>query len=259
MVLNLVLFVLVIGFGVFFWLVPNQAESVDTVSQLRPADINRIEIHQAGAGQTIILQREAVGWSMLQPVQESIKTRVNENRVKHLMTLLNEPVETRLPKDGYDLQAFELDETKLEVRFNDERIRFGMQHPMSYKRYLLKDNEVLLANETVFNTLSAEVASFYAPRLLPEGATVEKLVLPEAYEPNAKAIQQWQALEAMYVTAWNDEHEPSSGQVELHLNNGNMQVFEIISTVPEFWVGNVALKAKYHIPEADLANLLPPK
>jgi len=175
------------------------------------------------------------------------------------MTLLNEPVEERLPKADYDLQAFELAENKLEVQFNDERIRFGMQHPMSYKRYLLKGDEVLLANETVFNTLNAEAASFYSSRLLAKGEAVEKLVLPDAYEPNAKAVQQWQNLEALYVTAWNTDDEPSMGQVELHLKSGDKQVFDIISTTPELWLGNKVLNAKYQIPEADLPSLLPAK
>jgi hypothetical protein len=255
MILNLFLLVMVAGFGVFFWVQSNQTESIDTVSQLRPIDVNRIEIHRAGTGQAIILQRETVGWSMLEPM----KTRVNENRVKHLLTLLNEPVDTRLTKGDYDLQAFDLDTNQLEVVFNDERIRMGMQHPINYKRYLLKGDEVLLANETVFNVLNAEVASFYSSRLLAKGENVEKLVLPDAYEPNAKSVQQWQNLEALYVTAWNTDNEPSMGKVELHLEGGDKQVFEIISTTPELWVGSKALKAKYQIPEVDLATLLPSK
>lgn len=255
MILNLLLLVLIVGFGIFFWAKSNQTESIDTVSQLRPADVNRIEIHRAETAQAIILQRETVGWSMLQPMQ----TRVNENRVKHLMTLLNEPVETRFPKGDYDLQAFDLDTNQLEVQFNDERILMGMQHPINYKRYLLKEDEVLLANETVFNVLNAEAASFYSSRLLAKGETVEKLVLPDTYEPNAKVVQQWQNLEALYVTAWNADNEPSMGQVELHLESGDKQVFDIISTTPELWVGNKVLNAKYQIPEADLPNLLPAK
>ncbi|MGV6809197.1 MAG: hypothetical protein ACWA5U_04900 [bacterium] len=290
--INLILLIFVLALITLVWFKPFQKAQPTVVSDLNIDDITRIDIIRptvsslvsenkenstistTDTANTVTLVRDNNQWQMTVP----LTTRVNQARIRHLMTLLNEEVVFSTPAKQQSLADFDLATGKVILRFTtntqQESYVFGMNNPMNFKRYLLKsvnvvgndnpempqttvDADILLASETVFNSIDAGAASFFSPRLLPEGIKLSQVTLPKPYLTEQAALQKWQRLTALYVASWDTKAERSQGSVELALANGEKIVFEILQTTPELWLGNHKLKAKYQIAESEQAELLP--
>lgn len=286
--INLILLLLLILLVAVVWFKPFANDAIKTVSDLKPSDIIRIEIirpinpaqnddveqseNQAAHNENkVVLVRENNQWLMKAPIE----TGVNQARIRHLMTLLSEDVAFNTSANQRSLADFELASGKIILRFasktQQESFVFGMNHPMNFKRYLLKsvevvdgnnqqentEKQILLANETVFNSIEAGAASFFSTQLLPKGVKLMKVELPKPYLSEKANINKWQDLNALYVARWDIKAEPSKGSVQLILENNKKVVFEILQTGSELWLGNHKLQAKYQIAESEIAELLP--
>jgi hypothetical protein len=286
--INLILLLLLILLVAVVWFKPFADDAIKTVSDLKPSDIIRIEIirplnpaknddAQQSANQAahnenkVVLVRENNQWLMKAPIE----TGVNQARIRHLMTLLSEDVAFNTSANQQSLADFELASGKIILRFasktQQESFVFGMNHPMNFKRYLLKsvevvggsnqqentEKQILLASETVFNSIEAGAASFFSTQLLPKGVKLTKVELPKPYLSEKANINKWQDLNALYVASWDIKAEPSKGSVQLILENNEKVVFEILQTGSELWLGNHKLQAKYQIAESEIAELLP--
>lgn len=286
--INLILLLLLISLVAIVWFKPFAEDDIKTVSELKENDIIRIEIirplntvenddtkqsaNQAESNKNkVVLVRENNQWLMKAPIE----TGVNQGRIRHLMTLLTEDVTFSTSANQQSLADFELASGKVILRFasktQQETFVFGMNHPMNFKRYLLKsvdivggsneqkktEKQILLASETVFNSIEAGAASFFSTQLLPKGIKLSKVELPKPYLSEKANIQKWQGLNALYVASWDINAEPSKGSVQLILENNEKVVFEILQTESELWLGNHKLQAKYQIAESEIAELLP--
>lgn len=286
--INLILLLLLVLLVAIVWFKPFADNAIKTVSDLKPSDIIRIEIirplnpaqnddaeqsaNQAAHNENkVVLVRENNQWLMKAPIE----TGVNQARIRHLMTLLSEDVAFNTSANQQSLADFELASGKIILRFasktQQESFVFGMNHPMNFKRYLLKsvevvggsneqenkEKQILLASETVFNSIEAGAASFFSTQLLPKGVKLMKVELPKPYLSEKANTKKWQDLNALYVARWDIKAKPSKGSVQLILENNEKVVFEILQTGSELWLGNHKLQAKYQIAESEIAELLP--
>ncbi len=254
LLINALLLITLIGLVSFIWLKPQNTEKqVVRLSQLNENDVTLIKIHRANQ-QDIKLEKKENSWSMTSPYSIA----VSSNKIKLLLTLLKEPVKSAYSIEGKDLKSFKLDADNISVQFNNEnKIIFGMTHPVSYDRYILKDNKILLISETVYGVLTSDVANFFNTRLVPKGVQITHIELPKKYKIADDTAAKWQLTKAIQVFDWDPTKSPSQATVHLTLDNGKTINYEIIETQPELWLGNTELKARYQIANENRLELLP--
>ena len=253
LLLNSLLLIIIIALALFVWLKPNEEKQVSKISQLSRNDITSIYIHRSDKPD-IQLEKKAKHWVMTAPYSAT----VTASKVTLLQTLVSEPIKSEYSAQGKDLKKFGLEPEKISIQFNQEsKIIFGISHPVSYDRYLLKDNKILLISDTVSGAMKADVASFLSTQLVPKGSQISKIVLPEGYKIKDETAANWQRISAIEAFDWDQEKQPSQGSVNITLVDGKQLHYEIIETTPELWLGNTELKAKYQIADENTQDLLP--
>ena len=252
LLLNGLLILVIISLASLIWLKPGiKEEQTQSLSHLSGNLVNKITIHRADQ-QDIQLEKKDQQWYMVSP--QNIPA--SNIKVKLLLTLLSEKINSEYPAEGKDLKQFGLEPENISIQYNEEsKIIFGMSHPISYDRYILKDNKILLISETVYGALKADIASFFNTHLIPTGKKVTKVELPESYPSGDNILTNWQLANAVEVFTWDSKKQPSKGTIKLSLNNGEKLQYEIVETLPELMLGNAKLKAKYQIPEENLIGL----
>ncbi len=153
---------------------------------------------------------------------------VNSERIKHLLTILREPIIASYDPEGKDLTPFGLSSSKIKLTINSEEATFGSTNPVTLNRYILKNNTIYTIKEIVYGVLGTSVVSFLTHRLLPEQATVEVKSLPELF--SEKDTSFWQQLEAQNIADYDGE-ETVIGKIELLVSIENQQ--EVTSRISE--------------------------
>ena len=254
LLINALLLLLLVGLGLFVWLNPHTDKpQKQQLTQLNEHDVQVIKIHRADKPD-IVLQKQKSKWEMTSPYHFDVAS----HKVKLLLTLLHEPINAEYSIEGKNLEQYQLSPEKVSIQFNDEdKIIFGMSNPISYDRYIRRNNKILLISETVYSTLTADAASFFKTNLIPKGRQIAKIELPKGYQSKDDTPAKWQLIQAVQVFGWNPDKEPSQAVVHIHLDNGDTIDYEIIQHESELWLGNRKLQAKYQIADENREDLLP--
>ena len=256
LLLNGLLLLFLVALSLFIWLKPNTGDKKNQlISQLTTDAVHTINIHRADKPD-IQLTKKDKKWEMTAPYSAEVAA----SKISLLLTLLSEPIKSEYSAQGKDLTQFGLDPEQTSIQFNTEsKMIFGISHPVSYDRYVLKDNKILLISETVAGAMKADVASFFSTQLVPKGSQIRNITLPENYKLADDTIANWQLGSAIQVFDWDKEKQPSQGSVKIELGNGEQIIYEIIETSPELLLGNSKLNAKYQMAEENTQGLLPPR
>lgn len=257
-VLNLALLLLVGGLGALaWWQMQQPAAQPDTLLRLTRADITRVTItRELGNATPEVIQLERAGerWRMLEPKQVA----ANATRISQLFTLLDETVTASYDATGKDLKQYGLEPGIASLAFNAETVVFGVENPISRKRYLLHEGKIKLVSEAVFGLLTGEATTLVANKLVPEGRTVTAVALPEGFNADAAGLRQkWQSADALRVEAYAGE--ASKGKVQLTLDDGNVLILDLLSDDGELILANIISGIRYVCAETQRKTLLPPK
>lgn len=252
LLLNGLLILILASLASLIWLKPGvEKEKTQRISTLKEDDIHKITLQRADK-QDILLEKKGGQWLVTNPYS----TNASHIKVKLLLTLLSDEIKSEYSAKGKDLSQFELEPEKISIQFNDDnKIIFGITHPINYNRYILKEDKILLISESVYGALNANIASFFSTKLIPKGVQINKVALPKGYKLTDDTITNWQNANAVETFIWNKEKQPSQGTIILGVPNGKPIHYEIVETLPEFMLGNVALKTKYQIPEENLIGM----
>ncbi|RVU81773.1 hypothetical protein EOL70_25640 [Leucothrix sargassi] len=106
--------------------------------------------------EALVLNAQGEDWFISAPVQ----AKANAKSLRHLLTLLAEPILTTYDATGKDLDTYDLGEAAVKVSFNDVEYALGKLNPVNRQRYILLDNKILMANEVVYELLTRGVDGF---------------------------------------------------------------------------------------------------
>lgn len=253
--LNVTLLVLVVGLGLWVWW-QNQAvdKAAATLLRLEREAITRIAITRelnSDKPSVIRLERQGDHWQMLEPKAFAL----NPTRISQLFTLLDEAVAASYPAAGKDLKAYGLEPGTVAVMFNDQRLVFGAENPVSHNRYVLHDGAIKLVSETVFGLMTGALEDWFANKLVPPGRTLKNVSLPQGYPSPATLLQNWQSADAVRLEAW-DGKDAGHGTITLKLDDGSELVLVLLTTQGELLLGNKTVGIRYVLPETQRVNLL---
>jgi hypothetical protein len=104
----------------------------------------------------IQLEKKNGLWMMIKP----INTAIDERKIKHLTTLLFDPISASYPIKDKDLSRFGLGAEQVSIRFNGVKIQLGSLNPISHQRYVRQGEHIHLVAETIYGLLIGGTDSF---------------------------------------------------------------------------------------------------
>lgn len=240
------------------------------ITQLSADQVDRITLARAGQAE-IQLQRQGEQWQLLAPYQAP----GNGFRLARLLELVSLTPDRSYRADQLDLAQIGLEHPVLRVRFNDSEIAFGRLNPLDQTRYVRLGDQIHLIPDDYFDLLNGPVTGLVDTALLPEGAEIRAIALPNqqtlqqqdgkwALTPKqdhaGDAIQNllthWRHDRALAVTEY-DGDEQSQGQVVIELNGTASPLrFDVLSTEPELVLGRPDLRLAYHMSDGSEQKLL---
>jgi len=146
-----------------------------TLTTLLPEQVHHILITRQN-DEPIELEKTGAQWWMRRPWP----LPANDFRVQSLLRLLQ--AETPGPHDlaRFDRTRFGLDQPLATVTFNRElSIEFGATTPLQQRRYLAVGNQLHTLFDSFYYQVAGKPVVYLSQALLPPGANIEKLVLPE--------------------------------------------------------------------------------
>ncbi len=173
--INLLLVVIVLG--LYWFNTQPESSNVDSYSALTNIasdTINRITITRPN-NNTILLKKQDSGWQLIQP----LTAKANDTRIQLILSLLSTASFAQLtPKNETELSRFEINDSALSVRLNDQLFQFGATETLSKHRYIFYNGTIHLIDDQVTPLLNANAASFIENRLLALNKTIETVSLP---------------------------------------------------------------------------------
>ncbi len=243
--------------------VTTEYQSQQRISELKPADIDTLEIQTVNA--LLTLQRDAGGWLLESP----IRWPANSINIERLLDIVNSDADSRLPADEINLATLGLQFPKAMLRINDTQLLFGATNNIGGRRYIMVDSTVFLLPDVHLPFFSQGLASIVDRRLLPRRYRITTLKLPgievnrdandswrlakaDGFEQDqvARLMENWQDLEASRVKLYNTGATPRQ-KLEVKLQDGSRHEFFLMSIDPEIVVAHPRIGLQYHFP-ADL-------
>lgn len=264
---------LVVALAVLVWVVwqePGHPPKPATVklTGLTPAAVDKIVITNRHG--TISLAKRDGAWWMTEPV----KVAANPVRVDSLLQVAGAESVSRFPAAGKDLSAFGLSKPSVSLRLNDSELAFGGVAPVDQRRYVRVGDIIHLIADRYSFALTADAAAWVSRDLVPKGADIVALELPDAklfrgdkgewtVTPTDEKISQdavkakvkaWQEAQALRVAPY--DKRPAHGKVVIRLEGGQSPLqYEIITRKPELILARPEVGMQFYL-EADQAQRL---
>ena len=227
---------------------------------------NHIKIIRVGE-QSIELTKKADDWQLTQPALAPL----NKNRIKHLLTILEEPIVASYKVAGKDLKTFGLTPGKVELiiasKDKTESLIFGKTNAVTLNRYVLKNNEIHTINEIVYGVLGTSITQLLAHHLLPDSVEITKVEAPALLANFPHSF--WQNVEAQNIADDNGDDtiigkvvievvEKAETTTELSNIKNESITFNILAIKPALVLSRPDLKVKYTFAEGILSELTQP-
>jgi hypothetical protein len=272
LLLNLALLAAVVALALLVYFEPGLEKPAEPVklTSLEPEKISTVRIERSSQGE-IRVQRDTDGWRLMEP----ISAHADKYRMEGLLRITSAESHTRYPVAELNLAEVGL-QTPNAVLFLDEtELRFGGTEPINGRRYVQVGDTVHLINDFAYYHLIGDYPTFVSPRLLPEGARVDALHLPNltltwrdgrwdvSPEPVKFSADQanvlidaWRFASAMGVESYDPGEGGEPVRIELE---GESIEFLITRREPELEFARPDLRVKYRFPgeQADALLALP--
>jgi hypothetical protein len=261
-----------VALAAFLILTPDEppATSIKRLTDIDPDSIQNIRVEQRDQEPVTLIKQED-RWSMTSPYQ----VPANNARVKAILRLLTVQSHAQLAVNDKDLVRFKLDPPQLTLRLDEYVFLFGDTEALDERRYVLSDNTVHLINDTLYPQLISVATVFIRPRLLPDDIEIISLQLPGhnlqlnagnwSIEPAENVdvetlpdlIKAWQQAAAITISSY--EQNEHSGEIQIHLKDGEQILFQIISMPPRAILARPDLGIQYHLDSYTAKQLFVPE
>jgi hypothetical protein len=243
--LNLVLILVVAGLSWVIWFQPNTATQSSGLFNIVESEVSLISVAKPGQFQ-FELEKRGEDWFAIKPGIVAL----NNTRIRHILTILNEPVYDSIDASDEALQEFKLKPGRMTLAINQQEIIFGMANPVTHNRYFLKNNKILIASEAVYGTLASGLIGLLSHHLLLPNSQIAA-VESRQYDIELDKWQQWENLQANGIADYAGD-EKSQGELIISLENGAKIPLEILQTTPKLILGRPDLKVRYTLtPDID--------
>lgn len=269
-ILNYVLVVLIVIFTYVGnrYAVTTGDQPQQRISELKPADIDTLEIQTADA--LLTLQRDAGDWLLESP----IRWPADNINIERLLSIVNSDADSRLPTDEINLATLGLQFPKAMLRLNDTQLLFGATNNIGERRYVMIDSTVFLLADVHLPFFVQGLTSIVDRRLLPRRYSISRLKLPgleisrdvndswqvenvdDGFEQDQidRLVANWQDLEAAKINLFDTGAIPRQ-KLEIALQDGSKFKFFLMSIEPEVVIAHPQIGLQYHF-RADLYNQL---
>jgi hypothetical protein len=174
--LNLALLAIAIVLGLIAWLRPG-IEPEPAPQKLTELDQNSVSTMEiVRVEDRIGFHRQGEQWF----VAGDPELPADPLQISSLLRLANAEIRRRYPANEMDLASLELDPAPITVKFDSTELAIGGTDPLENLRYVRTGDTVALVQDTFHTMLKGKRTNFASRRLLPEGATIESISLPEA-------------------------------------------------------------------------------
>lgn len=236
--------------------------SVDAVTGIRVERVGR---------EPLQFIKEASGW-VLQ--QGDSRLPASESQLRSLLRLPLATSNTAYAASSLDLGQAGLEPAQVTVSFDDTVITLGKTSPLDNRRYARAGDNVLLVADNYPHLVNADWSNFVSRRLLPNGATITRLALPEvtvlrddsgkwSLQPSpdgyhaddvTRLIENWQSASALYVKRYAGE---TGETIAITTASNDTPVnFLLLSQNPELVLASPAAGIQYHLPGSLADSLL---
>ena len=266
---NYLLIILIIVFSYIGnrYQVQTGQQSRETVSQLKPQEINRISIQTAD--DAISMSKTGTQWNIESP----INWPANNITVERILGITNSEFDSSLSADEIDLATLGLEIPKAILTLNDTRFLFGGTNNIGARRYLLTDSTVYLLDDIHLHFFREGLSALVDRRLLPRSLALQSLNLgklklykasngdwqasDDTITPDQliRVINNWQTLEASNIKVYQKSAIPRQ-KIRAGLMNGNELEFFLMSISPEIIIARPDLGLQFHFSESRFYGLL---
>lgn len=243
---------------------------------LKAAEIHDIRIRLPGQKPVEMVHGDK-GWRLTAPLEMP----ADPNLIRTLLDYLDVESEAQFPAAGADLAKYGLDTPKAELWLNGEEYAFGGLQPVDNLQYVLAGGTVHLVNGALFYRVAHDGYWWVDKGLVPAGAHITALQLPQATMTLDKQGE-WRLAPAdasvsaddmqRLVSAWEQDLAISvapmgkgkeEGEVSLSLANSQQPLRYAILKDPDFLVlARPDLGLQYELDTSlrdTLLSLSPPK
>jgi len=226
LLLNLLLVAVAIGLALFIYLQAGRTPETGpgAISAIDPATVTSIRLTRLQAEPVAFSKRDG-GWF----IHGEPELPADDFQVGTLLALASAQTDRQYPADTLDLQPMGLQPPQATAILGDARFDVGNTDPIDKRRYIQTGSTVYLVPDRFQHLLNARYTNFVDRRLLPAGAVVTGLSLPELslaldeenqwqLQPEDPAVSAdairllvsaWRNARALYVR----EHDGDRGQV----------------------------------------------
>jgi hypothetical protein len=257
---NFLLLILVVGLASLVGWQLQQKEQVTQNSRLLPlslAEVNSVVVErkQDGLEAKLEFKREGDQWRLVQPQQIA----ANPVKVRQLLTLLDEKVESSYPSAGKDLSAYGLDPAELSLSINGYKLVLGNTNPVSNNRYILNAGQIQLVNEAVYSLLQEAWVNFVSLTVIPAPFNLTAVQLPESFAELPQLVSHWKNAEAIRVETFDPQKLTPEMQKLVLQSPAETRELVIVSLKDEIVLADPAKQLAYVLPISQAAQLFPAK
>jgi len=270
LLLNLVLLVAVAALIAVVYFEPGieAPETLPALTELDDDAVTRIRVERAD--DVLELERRGEQWWVLGEPE----LPADPLQVDNLLRMTAATPRRSYTAADLDLQQLGLDPAPITVRFDDTAIGVGGTDPLEGLRYVRVGERVALIPDEFYNTLQGQRTQLASRRLLPEGADITALTLPErrlhkrddggwdidpplegiSADAAPKLVQAWQHASALWVSAYTPAEDATPVSVELA--DGTTIAFELRRSERGVELARADLRLQYNLPEVTANSLL---
>jgi hypothetical protein len=186
-VLNILLGVAALGLGAAVIYSQKREVKGPPLTPFAVQAIHHIRIEHPGSP-TIELSKQGSEWSLIAPV----KAEADPFEVNGVLAVASLEAQTTLDPKRVVLKDLKLDPPQYSVSFNDQKLDIGDVEPIQYRRYLLTMGKVVLVSDPPSAALDADYSDLVAKTLLPSGAEILSITLPDLSIAKSADGKHWQ-------------------------------------------------------------------
>lgn len=272
LVVNVGLLLLVAALALTAWLQPGleRPDDPEPLSALDPASVSRLTLQRLGSD-PIVLEREGEVWMMREP----LRIPAGAARIDALLPVLVAPVQAGFSADGADPAAYGLDQPRIRLQADGVELAFGATEPLNHRRYVRIGERIVLIDDQYHAWLQGSAADFVSRQLLPPGARLRVLELPdvtlrrdepglwhavpaEALSPDeiSALVDDWGRAQALAVEGHAPLVDADARRVRLALDDGIELEFAVIDDDGDPALVRTDVGLAWRLSEAQAARLL---
>lgn len=173
-VLNICLGLAALGLGAAVIFSQKKDEKGPPLTPFAAEAIHHIRIDHPGSP-VIELSKQGSQWNLIAPA----KVEADPFEVNGILALAGLEAQTTLDPAKVVLKELKLDPPKYSVTLNDQKLEFGGEEPIKFRRYIRTNGKIVLVSDPPSAALDADYSDLVAKTLLPAGAEIQSIELPD--------------------------------------------------------------------------------